>query len=225
MGINICLTNNYKRKMGISRDSRHKRRLTGGRMSCHQKKRKFESGKPAANTKLAAKRIRTVRSRGGNQKLRALRLNMGNFMWQSEGISHKSKIVNVVYNPVSNELVRTNILTKGTIIFIDATPFSQYVQGHYFGKYNTQKEDKIDWTWETKEDNKDFKLDKNKRDTAATAKFRRINTTIEQALQLALNKGSVLAKITSRPGQCGRADGVILEGKELEFYMRHIKKK
>lgn len=120
--------------MGISRDGRHKRRGTGGRMPCHQKKRKFEGGKPAANTKLAAKRTRVVRSRGGNVKFRALRLNMGNFMWQSEGVTKKSKIVNVVYNPVSNELVRTNTLTKSTIVMIDATPYSAYVHGKYFGK-------------------------------------------------------------------------------------------
>jgi small subunit ribosomal protein S8e len=28
-----------------------------------------------------------------------------------------------------------------------------------------------------------------------------------------------------RPGQCGRADGYILEGKELEFYVRKMQKK
>merc|ERR1712113_582024 len=221
MGILYCI---YKR-MGISRDSRHKRRLTGGRMPIHKKKRKFESGKPAANTKLAAKRIRLVRKRGGHCKHRALRLNMGNFMWQSENVTKKSKIVNVVYNPVSNELVRTNTLTKGTIVYIDATPFGQYVQGHYFAKYDTTKDDKINWDWETKAENKDFRLDKEKRDTQATCKYRRINTTIESAIQSSLSKGSILARITSRPGQMGRCDGVILEGKELEFYARHIKKK
>lgn len=34
-----------------------------------------------------------------------------------------------------------------------------------------------------------------------------------------------LACLASRPGQCGRADGYILEGKELEFYHRKIKAK
>merc|ERR1712110_93077 len=219
MGKYLCLTNS---KMGINRDSRHKRRLTGGRMPIHQKKRKFESGRPAANTKLAEKRIRLVRSRGGNHKLRALRLNMGNFVWGSERVTKKSKIVNVVYNPVSNELVRTNTLTKGTIVFIDATPFTQYVQGHYFAKWDTNKDDKVDWAWETKAENKDFKLDKSKKDVQATAKFRRINTTIESAIQNSINKGSIMAKITSRPGQMGRCDGLILEGKELDFYTRHM---
>lgn len=33
------------------------------------------------------------------------------------------------------------------------------------------------------------------------------------------------AAVSSRPGQSGRADGYILEGKELEFYLRKIKSK
>jgi small subunit ribosomal protein S8e len=37
--------------------------------------------------------------------------------------------------------------------------------------------------------------------------------------------GRVLAAISSRPGQCGRADGYILEGKELEFYQKQLQKK
>ena len=37
--------------------------------------------------------------------------------------------------------------------------------------------------------------------------------------------GRLLASISSRPGQCGRADGYILEGKELEFYMKKIQRK
>ena len=36
--------------------------------------------------------------------------------------------------------------------------------------------------------------------------------------------GRLLARITSRPGQSGRCDGYILEGKELEFYQRAMKK-
>jgi small subunit ribosomal protein S8e len=31
--------------------------------------------------------------------------------------------------------------------------------------------------------------------------------------------------ISSRPGQSGRADGYILEGKELEFYSKKLEKK
>lgn len=37
--------------------------------------------------------------------------------------------------------------------------------------------------------------------------------------------GRVLAVISSRPGQSGRADGYILEGHELEFYSRKLAEK
>ena len=39
------------------------------------------------------------------------------------------------------------------------------------------------------------------------------------------NSGSLLACVTSRPGQSGRLDGYILEGKELEFYVKKLEKK
>ena len=38
--------------MGVSRDSRHKRRATGGRMPIHKKKRAFEKARAGAFTKL-----------------------------------------------------------------------------------------------------------------------------------------------------------------------------
>ena len=48
---------------------------------------------------------------------------------------------------------------------------------------------------------------------------------IEHALEDQFMTGRVLAAISSRPGQCGRSDGYVLEGKELEFYLRKIKAK
>jgi len=52
-------------------------------MPIHKKKRLFESGRPAALTKMGEKRIRRIRVRGGNYKFRALRLENGNFSWAS----------------------------------------------------------------------------------------------------------------------------------------------
>lgn len=37
--------------------------------------------------------------------------------------------------------------------------------------------------------------------------------------------GRLYAAISSRPGQSGRCDGYILEGKELEFYLKKMAKK
>ena len=68
----------------MGRDSWHKRRKTGGYRVPLRKKRKFELARPAAMTKIGAKRIHTVRTMGGNKKFRALRLDHGNFSWGSE---------------------------------------------------------------------------------------------------------------------------------------------
>merc|ERR1712025_188225 len=56
-------------------------------------------------------------------------------------------------------------------------------------------------------------------------KERQKDAKVEQAMTDQFMGGRVLASISSRPGQCGRADGYILEGKELEFYLRKIKAK
>uniref|UniRef100_A0A7S2VTU2 40S ribosomal protein S8 n=1 Tax=Lankesteria abbotti TaxID=340204 RepID=A0A7S2VTU2_9APIC len=112
--------------MGICRARRFKHRLTGGRMPIHQKKKKHEMGRPPSHTRLGANRVRPVRVRGGSKKYRALRLDNGGFSWASEGITRKTRIVAVVYNATSNELVRTNTLTKNTVVQIDATPFKQW---------------------------------------------------------------------------------------------------
>ncbi|KAI7685412.1 hypothetical protein SSS_09128 [Sarcoptes scabiei] len=109
--------------MGISRNHWHKRRATGGKRKPIRKKRKFELGRPAANTKIGVKRIHLVRTRGGNVKHRALRLDHGNFSWSSEHCTRKTRIVDVVYNASNNELVRTKTLVKNCIVLIDATPF------------------------------------------------------------------------------------------------------
>merc|ERR1739848_730286 len=103
------------KKMGISRDSWHKRRKTGGRKPEMHKKRKFEMGRPMSNTKIAPKRVHTVRTMGGNMKFRALRLDHGNFGWGSEGIAKVSRIVDIVYNAPSNEWSKLRRLLKGAI--------------------------------------------------------------------------------------------------------------
>ena len=112
--------------MGISRSSKNKRRLTGGRMPIHRKKRKFEMGRQASMTKVGDKKVINVRGRGGNIKRRALKLNEGNFTWISEKVTKKCKILEVIYNATNNELVRTQTLVKNSIIAVDPTPFKYY---------------------------------------------------------------------------------------------------
>ena len=179
----------------------------------------YESGRPMAHTKLGEKRIKKLRVRGGNYKFRALRLNTGNYNWQSEGVALKAKILNVVYNASNNELVRTNTLVKNTIVRVDATPFKNYVLKHYFGTDEKDTENQtLDMTsWDKQEETKDRRVKKYQK--------RRKNNKLDNRVVEQLQKGIVLACISSRPGQSGRADGYLLEGKELEFYMRKLEKK
>ncbi len=112
--------------MGISRDHWHKRRKTGGKRPQPHKKRKFELGRPAAQTKLGAKRIHTVRTRGGNKKYRALRLDIGNFSWGSEGIAKKTRVIDVMYHPSNNVRYQKDFSKKNQIHLIDFLGISSY---------------------------------------------------------------------------------------------------
>jgi small subunit ribosomal protein S8e len=204
--------------MGISRDTWHKRRSTGGKRPQPRKKRKFELGRPASNTRIGPQRIHTVRTRGGNKKYRALRLDGGNFSWASEGIARKTRIIDVVYNASNNELVRTKTLTKSTIVQIDATPFRQWYEAHYAAPLARKKGTKLTEA--------DEALLNKKRSKKTMEKYiqRRKTAQVDPKLEEHFSSSRLYARIASSPGQCGRADGYILEGKELEFYVKRIKK-
>ncbi|XP_060558363.1 small ribosomal subunit protein eS8-like [Ruditapes philippinarum] len=205
--------------MGISRDKWHKRRSTGGRMNQLRKKRKFELGRPPAQTKLGPKRIHTIRTRGGNKKYRALRLDTGNFSWGSEAISRKTRIIDTVYNASNNELVRTKTLVKSAIVQIDATPFRQWYEAHYAAPLGRKKNIKL-----TEQEEANLNKTRSKK-TMKKYEERQKSKQVEQALEDQFATGRVLAKIASRPGCTGRCDGYILEGKELEFYIRKMRTK
>lgn len=196
--------------MGISRDSRHKKRATGGRMPVHKKKRMYEMGRQPSMTKLGARRVKPVRVRGGNFKYRALRTDVGNYSWGSESITRKTRLIDVVYNATNNELVRTKTLVKNTIILIDATPFKQWYLTHYGVDVGKKKEgEKVEEVKKSKH-------------VLAKQKHRSEGRTLAQNLADQFKSGRLLACISSRPGQSGRADGYILEGKELEFYQKKL---
>ncbi|KAI6119840.1 ribosomal protein S8e/ribosomal biogenesis NSA2 [Pisolithus croceorrhizus] len=202
--------------MGISRSSRHKRSATGAQRAHYRKKRKFELGRQPANTRLGPKRIHSVRVRGGNLKFRALRLDTGNFAWASEHTTRKTRIIGVVYNASNNELVRTNTLVKGAIIQVDATPFRQWYEAHY-AQPITKKGTKAQAAASGEEPAKRSNHLQRKLEE------RRNDSKIDPLLEQQFVAGRLYACISSRPGQCGRADGYILEGKELEFYVRKLR--
>lgn len=202
--------------MGISRDSLHKRRATGGRKKHWRKKKKYEMGRQPASTKLSSHvAVRRVRVRGGNYKFRALRLDHGTYSWGSEAISRKCRILDVVYNASNNELVRTQTLVKNAIVQVDSAPFKAWYQQHYGVELGQKgKEEAV-------------KVDEKKASSHVKRKLKqRLQTRkLDHNLAEQFTTGRLLACISSRPGQAGRCDGYILEGKELEFYIKKLQKK
>jgi len=59
----------------------------------------------------------------------------------------------------------------------------------------------------------------------ATLASRQKERELESAIEDQFTSGRLLACISSRPGQSGRCDGYVLEGKELEFYQKKLQKK
>merc|ERR1712167_384299 len=54
---------------------------------------------------------------------------------------------------------------------------------------------------------------------------RKPGAKLDQHLEDQFTSGRLLACISSRPGQSGRCDGYILEGKELDFYLKKLERK
>jgi len=202
--------------MGITRSSLPKRRLTGGKKPQYHKKRKYDMGRQMAMTKIGSKRIHPVRVRGGNTKFRALRLDTGNFSWGSEVCTRKTRVLDVVYNASNNELVRTKTLVKNAIVQVDATPFRQWYEAHYGVSVGKKKKKEGEAEAEEKKQSKSV-LKK----IAARQEVRVLDPNVNSQF----DTGRLYACISSRPGQCGRCDGFILEGKELEFYVKRMARK
>jgi small subunit ribosomal protein S8e len=105
------------------------------------------------------------------------------------------------------------------IVQIDAVPFRQWYESHYVLPLGRKKGVKLTEAEEA--------VLNRKRSTRSEKKLvvKQRRAKVEQGLEEQFVAGRVLACVASRPGQCGRCDGYVLEGKELDFYMKKIKQK
>lgn len=116
--------------------------------------------------------------------------------------------------------MRTKTLVKNSIIQIDATPFKLWYEQHYGVKVGVKKSGKSTSNAATEEVTEKISNSVQKK-LAERQKTR----TLDPGLDAAFASGRLLACISSRPGQSGRCDGYVLEGKEFEFYSKQLKKK
>ena len=121
----------------------------------------------------------------------------------------------VSFHPSNNELVRTNTLTRSAVVQIDAAPFRQWYEAHYGSSLGRRRQQK---TGETEETKKSKSVEKKHEER--TKKMGKV----EPALERQFEAGRLYAVVASRPGQSGRVDGYVLEGDELAFYQRAIRK-
>lgn len=149
--------------------------------------------KSFAFAQIGQQRVHDVRTRGGNIKLRALRLDHGNFAWASEGSTRKTRIVDVVFNASNNELVRTKTLVKNAIVVIDATPFRQWYEAHYILPLGRKRE--------TKQQLAEDPVLNKKRCRSVMAKYlaRQRFAKVEPALEEQFGSGRLLGKCLHQP--------------------------
>ncbi|KAG8825350.1 hypothetical protein FRC17_008712 [Serendipita sp. 399] len=131
-------------------------------------------------------------------------------------------IVCVVYNASNNELVRTNTLVKGAIVQVDATPFRQWYESHYCQPVSKKSAARSAAAAAGGEGAEEKEKAKSKH-VLRKVEERKKEGKVDPLLETQFGAGRLYAVISSRPGQVGRADGYVLEGKELEFYIRKLR--
>jgi len=92
------------------------RKPSGGRAKLNKNKRKSELGKGAAETKIGDRRVKKIRTKGGNNKIRITNENKINVVNPKTGKVEVAEILSVVENSANIHFVRRNIITKGAVL-------------------------------------------------------------------------------------------------------------
>ena len=89
---------------------------SGARNVANRGKRKSELGRDPAETRVDEKRLRKIRTRGGNEKLRLAAANKINLTDVKSGKTQVTDILGVIENDANPNYVRRNIITKGAVV-------------------------------------------------------------------------------------------------------------
>ena len=92
------------------------RGLSGKRNISMRGKRKFELGRDPAETRIGERRLRKIRTRGGNYKNRLAVGNTINLIDPETNTAKNAEVFNVIENKANPNYVRRNIITKGAIV-------------------------------------------------------------------------------------------------------------
>ena len=95
---------------------RSKRKYTGKLYRRFRKKRKYEFGREYIETLIGERKIKKIRVRGGNYKIRLFKEKFANVYVPSEKKVIKTEIKSVVENRAHIHFSRRNVITRGAII-------------------------------------------------------------------------------------------------------------
>jgi small subunit ribosomal protein S8e len=100
---------------------------------------------------------------------------------------------------------------------IDATPFRNHYEAFYGATIGKSKRAR-----QTTDSKTEVEPVKKSKKTERKVTARQALSKLEPQVESQFANGRLYAVISSRPGQSGRADGYILEGEELAFYLRKM---
>ena len=95
---------------------RSNRSPTGSRYKSTKTKKKAWMGRQPAHTKVAKKRLKYIRTKGANLKIRLLSMATANVFDPKTKKYEQLKIKTISENPANRYFVRRNIMNKGAII-------------------------------------------------------------------------------------------------------------
>ena len=99
---------------------------------------------------------------------------------------------------------------------VDAAPFRTWYEAHYGTNIGRRRQQQGASATEPAKVSKSVQAKREDR--------LKVSGKIETALERQFEAGRLYAVVSSRPGQSGRVDGYILEGDELAFYQRNMRK-
>jgi small subunit ribosomal protein S8e len=92
------------------------RKPSGARAKTNRNKRKMEFGREPAETKIGDRKIKTIRTKGGNEKIRLTNEQKINIVNPKTQKVELADIISVVENHANTHFVRRNIITKGAVV-------------------------------------------------------------------------------------------------------------
>ncbi len=104
---------------------------SGARRVANRGKRKSELGRESAETRLGERKLRKIRTRGGNEKQRLAQDNKINVI-DADGKAQTVEIYGVIENNANPNYVRRNIITKGAIVETRSITLSKLCSFSFF---------------------------------------------------------------------------------------------